>query len=311
MHPVTAASLATVSQTTPAPPAVPNATDSNGRADAQAATPERRPGAANIDVFGLTHPGMVRATNEDQFLIASLNKTLDVHSSSLPTESLGDLRGAPQGYLFMVADGVGGNRDGEVASGTAVRSVAHYVAHCLRSHNVRGGANGDAEFLQELQKAMLDGDRHVREDAGGSATTLTMVMAIWPRAYLIHVGDSRCYRLRDNTLQLMSKDQTMAAALVEAKALTPEQAETSQWRDVLMSALGGSETTPLTVPSHIEWNDVMLLCTDGLTKHVSEDELRAALQNVQSAEQTARELVQLALDRGGSDNVTAVVGRLR
>ena len=103
----------------------------------------------------------------------------------------------------------------------------------------------------------------------------------------------------------------MAAALVEAKALTPAQAETSQWRDVLMSALGGQATTPLTVPSHIEWNDVMLLCTDGLTKHVSDDELQTALQNVQSAEQTARELVQLALDRGGSDNVTAIVGRLR
>lgn len=288
-----------------------DATGSNSPASSGAVTRERHPVAADIDVFGLTHQGMVRATNEDQFLIASLYKTLDVHSSSLPADSLGNLRGAPQGYLFVVADGVGGNRDGDVASGTAVRSIAQYVAHCLRCYSVRGGVNGDAEFLQQLQKAMLDGDRHVREDADGSATTLTMVMAVWPRAYLIHVGDSRCYRLRDNALELMSKDQTMAAALVEAKALTPEQAETSQWRDVLMSALGGSETTPLTVPTHIEWNDVMLLCTDGLTKHVSDDELQAALQNVQSAEQTARELVQLALDRGGSDNVTAVVGRLR
>ena len=270
----------------------------------------KRPTSANIDVFGLTHAGKVRTTNEDQFLIASLRKSLEVHSSSLPPESLGDLHSSAQAYLFMVADGVGGARDGEVASGTAVRSVAQYVAHCLECYNARGSVKSDEDFLRELQKAMLDGDRHVREDAAGAATTLTIVMAVWPRAYLIHVGDSRCYRLRDNQLELMSKDQTMAAALVEAKALTPAQAETSQWRDVLMSALGGKETTPLTVPTNIEWNDVMLLCTDGLTKHVSDDELRAALQSTQSAEKTARELVQLALDRGGSDNVTAIVARL-
>ncbi|MEP6779677.1 MAG: serine/threonine-protein phosphatase, partial [Gemmatimonadaceae bacterium] len=121
-------------------------------------TNERRPAASNIDVFGITDKGIVRSTNEDQFLIASLQKTLEVHSSSVPLEALGDLRGAPQGYLFMVADGVGGNRDGEVASGTAVRSVAQYVANCLEWYNMRGGTSGDAEFLQELQKAMLDGD---------------------------------------------------------------------------------------------------------------------------------------------------------
>ena len=270
-----------------------------------------RPREHNIDLFGMTHNGIVRTENEDQFLIASLHKSLNVHSSSLGAEQLGDLRGSAQGYLCMVADGVGGRPDGEVASGTAVRSVAHYVAHCLHCYDVSEGERGEAQFLQELQKAMLDGDKHVREEAAGTATTLTMVMAIWPRAYLIHVGDSRCYRLRNNVLELLSTDQTMAAALVEAKALTPLQAEKSQWRDVLMSALGGSETTPITVPTNIEWNDVMLLCTDGLTKHVSDSELQAALQLRHSAEQTVRDLVQLALDRGGSDNVTAIVGRLQ
>lgn len=273
-------------------------------------TPEHRPRAKNIDVFGMTDVGRARTNNEDQFLIASLHKSLHVHSSSLPVESLGALRGAAQGYLFMVADGVGGRPDGEVASGTAVRSVANYVAQCLDCYNVSEDGDTDDALLHELQKAMLAGDKHVRAAAAGTATTLTMVMAVWPRAYLIHVGDSRCYRLRNDTLELLSTDQTMAAALVNAKALTPEQAETSQWRDVLMSALGGSETTPITVPSSIEWNDVMLLCTDGLTKHVSDAELRDALGAGQSAETTVRSLVQLALDRGGSDNVTAIVGRL-
>lgn len=271
----------------------------------------KRPTSNNIDLFGMTHNGIVRSENEDQFLIASLHKTLSVHSSSLSSQQLGDLRGSAQGYLCMVADGVGGRPDGDIASGTAVKSVAQYVAHCLRCYDVRHDEQSEEKFLRELQKAMLDGDKHVREEAAGTATTLTMVMAIWPRAYLIHVGDSRCYRLRDNVLELLSTDQTMAAALVEAKALTPEQAEISQWRDVLMSSLGGSETSPITVPATIEWNDVMLLCTDGLTKHVTDAELQTALQSTQSAEQTVRDLVQLALDRGGSDNVTAIVGRLQ
>lgn len=273
--------------------------------------PTKRPRSKDIDLFGMTHSGKVRTENEDQFLIASLHKTLTVHSSSLNAQTLGDLRGAAQGYLCMVADGVGGRPDGDIASGTAVRSVARYVAHCLKCYDLKEGEQGEALFLNELQKAMLDGDKHVREEAAGTATTLTMVMAIWPRAYLIHVGDSRCYRLRNNLLEQLSTDQTMAAALVEAKALTPLQAEKSQWRDVLMSSLGGSETTPITVPTNIEWNDVMLLCTDGLTKHVTDTELQAALQTTHSAEQTVRDLIQLALDRGGSDNVTAIVGRLQ
>lgn len=271
---------------------------------------DRRPRSKDIDLFGMTHKGAVRSENEDQFLIASLHKTLMVHSSSLGARELGNLRGSAQGYLCMVADGVGGRPDGEVASGTAVRSVAHYVAHCLHCYDVQDSELGEARFLHELQQAMLAGDKKVREEAAGTATTLTMVMAIWPRAYLIHVGDSRCYRLRGETLEQLSTDQTMAAALVEAKALTQEQAEKSQWRDVLISALGGSETTPVTVPTTIEWNDVMLLCSDGLTKHVSDQELQAALLQKHPAEQTVRDLVQLAMDRGGSDNITVIVGRL-
>lgn len=289
--------------TAPAITPAPSAPDSD-------ASRTRRPRSKDIDLFGMTHNGKVRSENEDQFLIASLHKTLNVHSSSLSAESLGDLRGAAQGYLCMVADGVGGRPDGDIASGTAVRSVAHYVAHCLQCYDLKEGEHGEAAFLDDLQKAMLDGDKHVREEAAGTATTLTMVMAIWPRAYLIHVGDSRCYRLRNDVLEQLSTDQTMAAALVEAKALTPVQAERSQWRDVLMSSLGGSATTPITVPTNIEWNDIMLLCTDGLTKHVTDSELQSALQTSQSAEQTVRDLIQLALDRGGSDNITAIVGRV-
>jgi protein phosphatase len=150
-----------------------------------------------------------------------------------------------------------------------------------------------------------------RSDGHGMATTLTMVATIWPRAYLVQVGDSRCYRLRGGRLERLSRDQTMAEAMVDAGALTQTAAERSPLKNMLASALGGREAKVVTRRSDIEWDDVMLLCSDGLTKHVSEAEIEAELQAVQSAETTCRHLVDLALERGGSDNVTVVVGRLK
>jgi protein phosphatase len=145
----------------------------------------------------------------------------------------------------------------------------------------------------------------------GGATTLTMVAAVWPRAYLVQVGDSRCYRLRDGTLERMSQDQTMAQALVEQGALSPSDAEQSPLRNMLASALGGNEARPVTAATDIRWDDVMLMCTDGLTKHVPEAEIEAELRAITSAEASCRRLVDLALERGGTDNVTVLVSRLR
>jgi protein phosphatase len=138
-----------------------------------------------------------------------------------------------------------------------------------------------------------------------------MVAAVWPRAYLVQVGDSRCYRLRDGTLERMSQDQTMAQALVEQGALSPSDAEQSPLRNLLASALGGTEARPVTAATDIRWDDVMLMCTDGLTKHVPEAEIEGELRATTSAEASCRRLVDLALERGGTDNVTVLVSRLR
>jgi len=269
-----------------------------------------RPQAADIDIFALTHPGKVRLVNQDQFLIASLHKTMQVHASSVPPEELGDLTSENRFYLCMVADGVGGRPGGEFASGTALKTIAQYATHTLRL-SYRHDPAQEGKFLEELERAVEESHSAVLEDPQSSATTLTMVMFRWPRAYLVHVGDSRCYRLRDGRLELLSKDQTMAQALVDAGVLPPARASETRWAHVLSSALGAQAATPMITVTEQRWEDVMLLCTDGLTKHVADPEIAEQLATVKSSEQICRNLLDLTLSRGASDNVTVLAGRLR
>ncbi len=286
-----------------------------------ASSPQRlrrssRPLATDIDTFGYTDTGNVRSDNEDHFLIASLHKLLYVQQSSLPEDELVELVSESRGYLFLVADGVGSRPDGTEASGTVLKTVAEYVTHLMDLYR-RVDVERESVFLQELTKSVLRShavlrERGERESQGhGLATTLTMVAVLWPRAYLVQVGDSRCYRLRDGKLEQLSTDQTVVQALVDSGALTQEEAERSPLRGVLASAVGGPEAAPMTASEDCKWNDVMLLCTDGLTKHVKEAEIEAELRDLDTAEASCRRLVDLALERGGRDNVTVVIARLR
>jgi protein phosphatase len=275
-----------------------------------AGSPDARPAAADIDVFGLTHAGKVRTANQDQFLIASLHKALQVHHTSMPREQLGELVSDSRGYFFMVADGVGGRPGGERASGAALQTIAEWAVNTMRFH-YQHDALSESAYLSDLTDAVLQSHNAIRAREAGTATTLTMVMFRWPRAYLVQVGDSRCYRLRDGKLEQLSKDQTMAQALVDAGVLPPGEADSSRWKHVLSSALGAGDALPLTSVHEHQWDDVMLLCTDGLTKHVSDEEIREVLAGVKSAESICRVLVDTTLSRGATDNVTVVAGRLR
>jgi len=274
-----------------------------------------RPTRDNIDVFGVTHVGKTRSENQDHFLIASLHKTMNLIQTSLPAEAVGELTSPSRGYVFLVADGVGGVPGGSDASRTAVGAIVDYV---LRAMDLYVQLDPDVEpaFLAELQRSVEQSHEVVRkageadDDRFGMATTLTMVCIRWPRGYLVHVGDSRCYRLRDGALELLTKDQTMAQAMVDAGALSPDQAEASGLSHVLYSAIGATRADPLTLTTDVRWDDVMLLCSDGITKHVTDAELQQALSRREPAETVARGLLELALSRGGSDNTTLVVGRL-
>ncbi|MGD2068114.1 MAG: protein phosphatase 2C domain-containing protein [Gemmatimonadota bacterium] len=276
--------------------------------------PIRKPLDEEIDVFGLTHPGKRRPSNQDHFLVCSLRKQMDVHLASLETtERL--LAGQTErlALLAMVADGVGGSHAGGEASRLAVEAVTRYVSESIHVYYTSDPAD-DREFVQTLRDAALRSHADLRQarertGMGSMATTLTLWIGVWPRAYVLQVGDSRYYLLRGEELVQVSKDQTVAQALVDEGALSSTAAHRMPWADVLSSSLGGSESTPVVTSVGQGWGYVHLLCTDGLTKHVSNERIRERLLGMRSAEQVCRDLLEDALEGGGTDNITLIVGR--
>ena len=154
-----------------------------------------------------------------------------------------------------------------------------------------------------VQRAEEDSDRR------RMATTLTLVIGVWPRAYLLQVGDSRCYLFRDGELTQITRDQTMAEELIDSGVLSRSSAFNTRWANVLSSAIGGQQTAPVVTRFESAWHQVILLCSDGLTKHVSDDQIGEYLGEMKSAKQVCEDLLQAALDDGGSDNITIIVGR--
>ncbi len=273
----------------------------------------RKPRDDEVDVYGLTHTGKVRKINQDHFLICSLRKLVDVHQTSLPIDGL-PLKGERLAFLAMVADGVGGGSKGEAASRLALEQVTRYVADSMRAYYDSDTTN-DQAFLDALQNAAMECHTSVIEkaqedpDYRGMATTLTVWLGVWPRSYLLQIGDSRFYTMRDGELSQISRDQTMAEELVDQGVLTRSGAINTRWAHVLSSAIGGQQTAPVVTGMRQAWNDIGLLCSDGLTKHVSDERIAERLRTMTSAKQVCEDLLQDALDDGGTDNITIIVGR--
>lgn len=272
-----------------------------------------KPRDDEIDVFGLTHPGKVRTSNNDHFLLGAVHQSLQVSLTSL-TEleraSLGDERLA---FVAMVADGVGGGERGQEASKVALQVVTEYVASGMRAYYASDARSDD--FSEALQDAAMVCHEEVlkrateRPEYRGMATTLTLWLGVWPYHYLLQVGDSRYYLFRDGALTQISRDQTMAEDLIAQGAFQRTEAFMAKWSHVLASSIGGQQTAPVVTRLKAHWNNVHLLCSDGLTKHVPDDRIRERLAGMTSAKETCEQLLQDALDGGGSDNITIVVGR--
>jgi protein phosphatase len=274
---------------------------------------DRKPRDDEIDAYGLTHQGLVRHVNQDNFLIAAMKKQMQVHLTSLPhpEELAGDERLA---FFAMVADGVGGGPRGEEASRFASEAITRYVTQSMQCYYAADQAD-ELSFLRALEEAALhchiDLTRQAQGDPelDGMATTLTLWIGLWPRAYLLQVGDSRCYILREGELTQMSRDQTLAQDLVDQGVFTRADAQNSKLANVLASDIGGPQAAPIVTRLDQRWGDIGLLCSDGLTRHVPDERIRERLLAMTSARQVCEALLADALDAGGSDNVTILVGR--
>jgi serine/threonine protein phosphatase PrpC len=269
-----------------------------------------------MDSFGLSDVGRQRETNEDHFLVADLNKSLRVHTTSLKLDDETRIYGGSQGKLLVVADGMGGEAEGERASTIAVDQVAAYVLNSL-GWCFRLEENSELDFEEHLREALKSCQDSIHTaslehpDMRSMGTTMTMVYIVWPRAFVVHVGDSRCYLLRDGQLKQLTTDHTMAAILTESGQMTREQARHSPMGHALVNVLGG-KSNELSVDVDrltLEVADTLLLCTDGLYDMVTDDQMRDVLDSNLNAEAVCRKLADDANDSGGKDNITVVVAR--
>ncbi len=274
----------------------------------------RKPYDDEIDVSAVTHPGHVRQDNQDHYLVCALRKQVVVQLTSLPDADNLMADSERLAFLAMVADGVGGGAKGGEASRVALQAVTQYVSRSMRCYYAAGSAD-DQEFSEALQEAAYQCHAEILRrgdedpDYRGMATTLTLYLGVWPRAYLLQVGDSRCYLLRHGELTQITRDQTMAQELVDAGIMAASDAATTRLAHTLSSSIGGRQTDPKVTRLDMTWGHVVLLCSDGLTRHVSDERIRDILRSMTSAKQACDELLQEALDGGGSDNITVIVGR--
>ncbi len=229
-----------------------------------------------IQSFGLSDLGQKRDSNEDCFVIAELARTLQVLHTNLPKSktSLSNHRG----YVFLIADGVGGQNAGEIASDLCVTAIEDFLLNTLkRFSNLQ--ASEEQGALLALQEALFQADSRIFEETAkhpewqGMATTLTMAFAVNWRLFVAHAGDSRCYLYSGEKLQQLTQDHTMTAEMARRGIMSADQAARHPWRHVVTNILGGKERG-VQVELHsldLHPDDVLLLCSDGLTEMVSEE----------------------------------------
>ena len=274
----------------------------------------RKPRDDEIDSYGLTHPGRVRPSNQDHFLIGQLRQRFHVKQSSLPDLAEIPVADERLASLMMVADGVGGGRKGEAASRLAVEELTQYITESVRCYY--SAETGDADFTRALEAGAIKSHQAVIERgesdpaSHGMATTLTLLISVWPWCYLLQVGDSRYYQYRDGKLIQVSRDQTMAQELLDSGVFAASIASgQSPLSNMLSSSIGGHQSAPVVKRLPNSWSTIHLLCSDGLTRHVSDERIAKRLGAIKSAQQVCEDLLQDALEGGGTDNITITVGR--
>jgi protein phosphatase len=218
---------------------------------------------------------------------------------------------------MLVADGIGSNRFGHEAASLTINSIVAHFASPLRLE--RSDVSLEDDIIDQFAQMIIASHRKLEDavsqnpEMKGMATTLTLAFVLGTRAWIAHVGDSRAYLVRNGQAMRLTKDQTVAQMLVDRGVLDEKSAESSRLAHILASAVGGSgDALPSVLSYRIAFSegDSILLCTDGLTKHVTEETMGRVTSDAATPTAACDELLQLALEGGGSDNITVVVGRM-
>ncbi len=266
--------------------------------------------------FGMTDKGLVRETNEDQYLIAVLAKALGIQQSSLPQPQA--KYGDDIGHIFLVADGIGGSPAGEEASALVVKSIENFLVNTLKwFFQLKGSENENvlAEFKDALRQAdasiFTEVEQHPELD--GMGTTLTLAYSLGANLFVANAGDSRCYLFRGGELVQLTHDHTLVQDLVRQGLVPLAQIDRLDRRlgHMVTNVIGG-HTPGVRVEVHkatLEPGDVLLLATDGLTRFVPDAQIAATLQAEADPQIACQRLLGQAIEQGGRDNVTVIVAR--
>lgn len=271
---------------------------------------------ARIVSAGRTDIGKKRESNQDQFLIADLHKSMLIEDSSLRLDQKARLYGKSFGRLLMVADGMGGHQAGSRASLLAIDLLINQLVNGMR-WPTRISQEEEERFVLDLKQLfetahkLIVRESETHSEMRGMGTTLTMSYIIWPMMYVVHAGDSRCYLIRNEVPKQLTRDHTVSSQLAERAGMSVEEAENSRWSHILYNALGagGTEVSAEVQKVELQLDDIVLLCTDGLYRHVKPTEMGSLVTRELELGEACRSLIDLANFRGGHDNITVVATR--
>lgn len=282
----------------------------------------RRPFSSRvtIDFEARTHAGNVRANNEDAYIIYRAGRYWEKIRTSLEAGDLPD-RFDEIGYGMAVADGVGGAAAGEVASSMAIRVLVNLILNAAqwalklddpetREAELQGVKKRAEAYFEKVDHALIEySEAYPR--LKGMGTTLTGAYSFGDDLFILHIGDTRAYLFRDDSLKRLTHDQTVAQALADMGAIPSEEVSTHRLRHTLTSCLGGEASKIQMEIRHLRLvdGDRLLLCSDGLTDMVTEPEIAEVMRAAEGSGDATQRLVDLALQKGGKDNVTVVMAR--
>lgn len=270
----------------------------------------------DVDLAAATHRGHVRANNEDHYLAVRFGRSLETIFTNI-AEGFLEPSFDEVGYGMIVADGMGGMAAGDVASRMALCKLIELVVGTPDWILKTDRRDDLATLMRRLTQRFRNIDDALRERAQkdtalyGMGTTLTLAASLGTNLLIGHIGDSRAYLLRNNKLHQLTRDDTLAQALIDSGIADPDDTATRAMRHVLTAAIGstGEPADPQVQRLHLSHGDQVLLCTDGLTGMVDDDTIAATLREASAANEACQALIDLALSAGGLDNITVVLAR--